>query len=525
MWGTDANRSRTCASSATSTWTAAMPGPTRLLASSSRWASRPAIVTSAPRSWAILAVASPMPELPPITTTRAPPRGVPTEKRIPNLPSGSGALEPWLPVGPGNRGYPLRCEPVPSFVSWSPAPVWQRGEGLLLIHFDHFRPGFGDECWEENKHLRRECPVAYSDTYGGFWVLSKYDDVKAVALDDGTFSSAQSVTVPAKPPGARLSIPIEMDPPRFNEYRRALNPWFTPTAARRWEPTIRRFANELIDGFSTRGSCDLVTDFTNPLPAMSTLAMLGLDPAQWETYAVPIHAKTFLRPDKTKTPEFAEVYAECHRRIRAEIESRRTEPRPDMLTALVDIEVAGRPISDDELQDIVMLILHGGFDTTGSAISNAMIHMNDHHALRDRLRANPGLLPTAVEEFLRFQAPQPGLARVATADCVIRDQRIKEGDRLLLLWGSANRDEAAFDNPDEVVPDRHPNRHLTFGIGLHRCVGAPFASAQIRVALAAVLRRIPDYEIDVGGIIAAETNGTVVGHFSIPMTFTPENQQ
>lgn len=391
----------------------------------------------------------------------------------------------------------------------------------MTLRFDHYRPEFGDECWDEYTSLRRQCPVAYSETYGGFWVLSKYDDVKAVALDDRDFTSALSVTVPAKPPGARLSIPIEVDPPRFTEYRRALVPWFSSSAVTRLEPTIARFVTELIDGFVERGHCDLVAEFTNPLPAMTTLALLGLDPGEWETYAVPVHAKTFLLPHKTKTPEFAATYAECHSRIRAEIGARRAQPRDDMISGLLGTTIEGEPISDAELQDIIMLILHGGFDTTGSAIGNAMLYMHEHQELRDRLRREPEILALAVEEFLRYQAPQPGLARVATRDAVIGGQRIREGDRLLLLWASANRDEDAFAQADMVVPDRYPNPHLTFGIGLHRCIGAPIASAEIRIALEALIRRLPDYVIDVGAIVRAETVGIVFGHFSIPMTFNP----
>ena len=171
-----------------------------------------------------------------------------------------------------------------------------------MIHFDHYRPEFADECWSDYEQLRRECPVAYSDTYGGFWVVSKYADVKAVALDDRAFSSAQSVTVPPKPPGARLSIPIEVDPPLFTEYRRALTPWFSSRAVARLEPVISNLTSRLIDGFVESGHCDLVAEFTNPLPAMATLALLGLDPAEWETYAVPIHAKTFLRRRRLRRP-------------------------------------------------------------------------------------------------------------------------------------------------------------------------------------------------------------------------------
>jgi cytochrome P450 len=389
------------------------------------------------------------------------------------------------------------------------------------VHFDHFSEEYAADPWAIFRELRDQCPVAWSETYGGFWVLSKYEDVKAVAFDDEAFSSAQSVTVPAKPPGSRLSIPIEVDPPLFLEYRRLLNPWFSPARAERMEPTIRAFVTELIDRFIERGRCDLVHDFTNPLTAMSTLSLLGLDPAEWETYAVPVHGKTFLLPAKTKQPEFAQSYEQLHKRVMGEILARREAPRDDLISALVTAQIAGRPLTPDEIQDIIMLIIHGGFDTTGSGISNAMLYLDEHHQARDRLREDPALLPLAVEEFLRYQAPQPGLARVATRECVIRDQKIGAGDRLLLLWASANRDEDVFDRADEIVLDRFPNRHVTFGTGAHRCLGAPLASVEMRVALEEVLARLPDFSIDRKGIVQAETVGTVYGHFSIPMAFTP----
>ena len=196
-----------------------------------------------------------------------------------------------------------------------------------------------------------------------------------------------------------------------------------------------------------------------------------------------------------------------------------------MITALLRTRIAGEPISDDDLLDILMLILHGGFDTTGSAIANALLYLDEHHEVRDRLRADPRLLPRAVEEFLRYQAPQPGLARVATADCVVGGEHIAKGDRLLLLWASANRDEDVFGRAWEVVPDRHPNQHLTFGVGLHRCIGAPIASAEMRIALQAILERVGDYRIDVQAITPAETVGVVFGHFSIPMSFTPGGRE
>jgi cytochrome P450 len=389
------------------------------------------------------------------------------------------------------------------------------------VHLDHFSEEFAEDPWTVFADLRERCPVAYSETYGGFWVLSKYADVRAAAVDDETFCSGQSVTVPGKPPGARLSLPIEVDPPLANEYRRVLNPWFSPASAERMEPAVRRYTDELIDGFISSGACDLVADFTTPLPAMATLALLGLDPSEWETYAPPIHAKTFWRPERTKTPEFVEMYSKIHERVMAEMLARLEEPRDDMLSSLVRAEIGGRRLTLDELQDFVMLILHGGFDTTGSGIANALLWLEDHPVERDKLRGDPSLMPTAVEEFLRYQAPQPGLARVATRDVKVGGQTIRKGERLLLLWASANRDGAAFERPDDVVLDRTPNRHLTFGTGLHRCLGAPLASMEMRVALDAILQRLPDYRIDRSRIVRAETVGTVYGHYSIPMTFTP----
>lgn len=389
------------------------------------------------------------------------------------------------------------------------------------IEFDHYSDEFAREPWAVFDDLRARCPVAWSETHGGFWVLSKYEHVKEVALDDEAFSSAQSVTVPRKPPGMRLSIPIEVDPPLFFEYRRLLNPWFSPAAAERMEPVVRSYVARLIDAFIEAGRCDLVREFTTPLPAMATLTLLGLPPEEWAFYAVPLHNQTFLRLDHKEQQELKKVYAELHETVLREIAARRSSPRDDLITFLTRAEVGGRPMSDDEILDIVMLILHGGFDTTGSAIGNAMLYLDANHEARERLRRDPKLLPLAVEEFLRYQAPQPGLARVATKDCVVGGRAVEKGERLLLLWASANRDEEVFDRADDVVLDRFPNRHVTFGIGAHRCLGAPLASLEIRIALEQLLARVPDFRIERDGIVRAETVGIVYGHFSIPMTFRP----
>lgn len=386
------------------------------------------------------------------------------------------------------------------------------------VDFDHHSKEFAEDPWTLYDELRSKCPVSWSENYGGFWVLSKYEDVRRVALDDETFASGQSITVPAKPEGARLSIPIEVDPPKFLEYRRILNPRFSPAAIAELEPTIREYVTTLVDGFIEEGECDLILDFTNPLPAMTTLRLLGLPPEDWEFYAVPLHDKTFKREH---TPEQEAEYEAMHERVWAEIAERRARPTGDMISYLLEQEVGGQPITDEEVFDMVMLTLHGGFDTTGSAIANAMRFLDEHHEHRERLVADPSLLPQAVEEFLRYEAPQQGLARVATDDVDVGDQTVCEGERLFLLWASANRDPEVFPDPDEVVLDRFPNRHMTFGVGAHRCLGSTVARRQMQFALEELLARVPDFELDRSRIVRADTVGVVFGHYSIPMRFTP----
>lgn len=390
------------------------------------------------------------------------------------------------------------------------------------VDFDHHSPEFGEDPWSLYEELRSKCPVSWNENYGGFWTLSKYEDVRRVALDDETFSSAQSVTVPSKPPEARLSIPIEVDPPNFLEYRRILNPVFSPAAIAELEPTIRRDVEALIDEFIEDGECDLILDFTNPLPAMTTLRLLGLPPEDWEAYAVPLHDKTFKREH---TPEEEAEYEAMHDRVWDAIAARRARPRDDMISYLLQQEVGGEPITDEEVFDMVMLTLHGGFDTTGSAIANAMRFLDEHHEHRDRLVAEPSLIPQAVEEFLRYEAPQQGLARVAARDVEVGGQPVCEGERLFLLWASANRDPEVFPDPDEVVLDRFPNRHMTFGVGAHRCLGSTVARRQIQFALEELLERVPDFELDRERMVRADTVGVVFGHYSIPMRFTPSSRR
>ena len=389
------------------------------------------------------------------------------------------------------------------------------------VDFDHHSDSFAADPWTQLGELRATIPVAHSSAHGGFWVLTGYEEIKQVATDDVTFSSAETVVIPPKKNIGQKSIPIEMDPPEFLAYRRILHPMLSPTAVDRLTPVIERFAHRCIDNFIETGLCDFVHDLADPLPAMTTLHKLGLPVELWQEFSVPLHKVVFLRQDNPLRKNILEELKFISTTVAETITARRIASRDDMISYLIHSDIDGRPLNDGEIQEMVTLIIQGGFDTTGSAISNALIHINDQPDIRRRLIDEPDLMQAAVEEFLRLEAPQLALARTATTDVVIGGREIKKGDRVLLVWASANRDETVFDNADQIRFERFPNRHMTFGLGAHRCLGSTLARRQISVALQAVLKRIPNYVIDKDKAIRAETVGITYGMFSLPAHFSP----
>ncbi|HEY5875107.1 MAG TPA: cytochrome P450 [Ilumatobacteraceae bacterium] len=390
-----------------------------------------------------------------------------------------------------------------------------------IVQFDHHSPDFAKDPWPELARHRAECPVAYSETYGGFWVVTKYDDIKKVAHDDETFSSAQTVVIPPKKNVHQKSIPIEMDAPESLEYRKILQPLFAPPAVERITPLIEYYANACIDNFIESGEVDVVHDFADPLPVMVTLQKLGLPTDDWRLFAEPMHKVVFLRQDNPARANILQELGWIADQITEAIRQRRESPRDDMITYLLQSRPFGEPVTDHAVHEMVMLTMQGGFDTTGSAISGALIHLDRDRDARKRLIDEPDLMRTAVEEFLRFEAPQFALARTATRDVEVGGCPVREGERLLLVWASGNRDEDVFERADEVVLDRFPNKHMSFGLGAHRCLGSTLARRQIQVALRTILRRIPDYEIDHDRLVRAETIGVTHGTFAMPIRFTP----
>lgn len=398
----------------------------------------------------------------------------------------------------------------------------QDAKRAVTVDFDHHAPDQAIDPYPMLEKLRSTCPVAWSGSHGGFWVLTDFESVYRATRDHETFRSNPCVTIPPFPKPRPL-IPQETDSPDAQKWRRIVSQEFTPDATSRLESQIYAIANDMIDRVIETGRCDLIQDLAIPLPARLILRMLGFDEERWAEFAGWVHTIAHgMTPqgfDETVLQAAMEFYAA----IWAVIEDRKVNGlRDDVVSKLVAGEFDGRPLSDEELIDYTMLLLFGGLDTTSGGVGNALVRIDQQPELRRRLLDQPELIPVAVEEFLRLFTPAQCQARTVSTDIEIRGQMIRAGERVLAHWGAANRDPAAFPNPDEVDLDRVENKHLGFGVGLHHCLGAPLGRAMFRVILELVLTRMPDYELtDDPDSHRYGDAGTVYGLHTLPARFTP----
>lgn len=394
-----------------------------------------------------------------------------------------------------------------------------RGEPLVVRvqEFDHHSPEYHVHAYDWYSAMRSKCPVGKSDVYGGFWVVTDYATVSSVARDDHGFRSADGVTIPAHD-SFRAVIPIEVDPPDFFKYRRFLNPFFAPDPMRRLKPQVEELAASLIEAKLASGEIDFVQEYARVIPAVTTIRLVGL--SENDTALYMRNVETLIHQSVYDQDLAIETALEMYAALAIEIDARREGSKPrdgTVLDALLFREVEpGESLSDEQVLDVCFLLLFGGLDTTSAAIGNALAYLDRHHEARERLVREPGLIPTAVEEFLRYEAPVQGLARTVDKRCELAGAQIERGERVWLSWAAANRDEREFQRPDEVVLDRTPNRHLSFGVGIHRCLGAHLARVEFQVALEEVLARTPDYRIDWTGAERWRDQGTVWGYSRLP---------
>lgn len=401
-----------------------------------------------------------------------------------------------------------------------------------VVEFDQHDPVFHADRLARWADLR-SCPVAFNPAFGGFWAVSTYRGVAEVCRDGVTYSSRCArreadgvdyigiVGVPRPRNTPALGI-AEVEGEIHGAIRRALGPFFAPTAVAGLEPAMATMVRGLLDERIEDGEIDLVTDLTSPMPAVVTLDMLGLPRESRHRYLALFHGATAHRPG---TPEHEDAMAAVPvvlDELRDACRARRESPGDDVLSALVGVRLDdGRPLSDDEVTGVVWNLVGGGVDTTSSLTSLALLHLARHPDAREQLIANPDLLRDATEEYLRYFPVNESMSRTVTADTTLVGQELRRGDHVLVSLLSANRDPTAFADPDRVDFTRQPNPHLTFGVGAHRCLGMHLARAMFRLLVAGVLERIPDYEIAPDAPVFYGPNPSLNGLLHLPATFTP----
>ncbi|MDO8391491.1 MAG: cytochrome P450 [Actinomycetota bacterium] len=401
--------------------------------------------------------------------------------------------------------------------------------GRAEVHYDRHTPDHRLEFEAITDDLQQRCPVAWTETYGGHWVISDHKSVFELARDPHLLSSDNDPEGERKgylgigiPPisGQQTGI-LEMDPPYQKEYRSLMNPYLSPAAVARWAPMVADLTRACLDEKIESGSIDFVDDLANIVPAVMTMALMGLPLADWVIYCEPAHATIYTPPHSPDLPRVLEAYFGMMAKLGQEIEDVRQRPRPGLVHAFVTSKIGGQTPSDTDIRGQLSLLIGGGFDTTTSLTAKSLDWLSNNPGERDRLAADlPNLINSATEEFLRFYTPAPGDGRTVTQDCEYADQQLKEGDRLWLSWAMANRDPSVFPDPHKIKLDRTNNRHSSFGLGIHRCIGSNVARAIYKTMLTQVLERMPDFVCDSERAVHYETVGVINGMQHLPATFT-----
>lgn len=357
--------------------------------------------------------------------------------------------------------------------------------------------------------MRRTEPVAYNSQFDR-WSVFGYNDVQRVLSDSATFSSEYMGTG-GSPIGASI---IGIDPPRHRKLRSLVTQAFTPRTIAQLTPRITAIVNELLDNVAAKGKMDIIDDLANPLPVTVIAEMLGIpqkdraDFKQWSDEIVGVSHT----PGSNPHAKMANYYLQM-------FEQRRSEPQDDLVTHLMNAQIDGEHLSMMELLGFCILLLVAGNETTTHLISNAIWSFDEHPAAVEQMRANPSLIPDALEEVLRYRSPVKLMHRVMAKDTTLGDKKLREGQMVIAWMGSANRDEEQFPDAETFDFQRTPNRHLAFGYGIHFCIGAPLARLEARIAFEVMLARLQDIQRERNIPLEATDSFILYGVKHMPITF------
>jgi len=384
-----------------------------------------------------------------------------------------------------------------------------------LTEFDPNWSSLHDDPYGTYAALRGQPAMVQSRAVG--WVIARYDDASAAMRDHQRFRSdwGPKGPIPANIPRMRETsdeaehtyasfpvLPIEVDPPEHKAYRRILHAMFAAQAIRRdWEAEARQIGERLFDDLLTRPEAEITTQLAMPMSGLVLSAVLGIPSQDRATFQV-------MTQDVDLNLDDLLEY----------LDSAIDNAPGGAFQLLREAELDGRPLTTEEKRGFGIVLIHAGWETTATAISTMFLRLATVPGLRDRLTREPGLIRGAIEEFLRIDTPVQAQWRTAACDLRLGGAQVRRADKALLLLGSANRDEAEFPGADQVIVDRSPNRHLSFGVGVHRCLGAHLARLELQIVLELALARLPEFVLDTGRPVAY-TNGVVRVVHAVPLKF------
>ena len=365
------------------------------------------------------------------------------------------------------------------------------------VSFDHHDRRFVEDPESVIGAIREEEPLLHSDLYGGFWLLTRYDDVTQAALDHDSFTSSVVGTtiIPPSQPRSYPLLPIELDPPGHSQYRGLVNALFTKPRIDALRPQLEALASRLLEPIARNGGGEVVSEFAIPMSLGALAGLMNLpeeDEERWFDWVERMFGGALIdKDDQREAVRDVEAYLD------ALIAERKEEPRDDFIGMLLDAEVEGRSLSELEVRAFGVLMLLAGYETTSGAMGLSLMHLAEHVEQRAQLFADPGgLAHSAVNELLRYVSPVQVFCRNAAHDLDLHGKRVPAGDVVLLAYGAANHDPRAFPDPDRCILDRRPNRHLAFGHGRHLCLGANLARLELTIMIERFAELFPDFELD-----------------------------
>ncbi len=390
-------------------------------------------------------------------------------------------------------------------------------------YWDPYAAAFQASPYEAWRRLRDEAPVYRNERYN-FYALSRFDDVLAASMDTETFSSAHGITLDSIPQEPTIPMMIMMDPPKHDVMRKVVNRVYTPRRVGAMEARIRELCSAYLDPLIGAGGFDYVTDFGARLPVMVISTLLGFpeeDHDQLREWSdLMLHRE---EGHEGIAKDALEVLTKMHTYYYEVMQQRRANPQDDFISALCDAELTDldgtvRKLDDMEVLGMIGLISNAGNETVARMLGWASVVLCDFADQRELLVSNPALIPAAIEELLRYEAPSPIQSRYVTCDVEMHGTVIPAGSTLAMLTGSAGRDERQYADADRFIVQRDSTRHLSLGYGAHFCLGAALARLEGRVALEETLLRFPTWRVDRDAVEYVATN-TVRGPASVPITY------